>query len=60
MQRVFLLKKEAVEAVEEFNKIFFKYYGQMLNDNKAEELAFNLLNVYRVVYREPSENKINN
>ncbi len=45
------------EAVEEFKKIYREHYREDISDQKAFELAQNLLNVYRIVYRNPPTKK---
>ena len=42
------------EAIEEFKEIYRNEYGEEIDNEKAHELAQNLLNVYRIVYREPT------
>jgi len=46
------LEKER-EAFSEFKKIYKDYYREDIDDEKARELGQNLLNVYKIVYREP-------
>lgn len=47
------LNSKINEAVKEFREIYKKEYGDELKDDDAHELAQNLLNVYRIVYKEP-------
>ncbi len=47
------------EAFSEFKKIYREYYKEEIDDDKARELGQNLLNVYRLVYREPSKKESN-
>lgn len=37
-------------SIHQFKQIFFATYGEMIDDDRAYELANNLLNLYRVVY----------
>jgi hypothetical protein len=42
----------------EFRRIYKKYYNEELSDAEASELAHNLLNVYKIVYRIPPETAV--
>ncbi len=41
------------EMIDEFKKLVLEEYNEELTDDNAAELAQNLLNVYRIVYRQP-------
>lgn len=41
------------EMIDEFKKLVLEEYNEELADDSAAELAQNLLNVYRIVYRQP-------
>lgn len=43
-------------SVNQFKNIYFKVYGFELSDEKAYELASNLLNLYRAVYSTEGKN----
>lgn len=45
------------EAMKEFKEIYQNEYKEEIENEKAHELAQNLLNVYRIVYREPSDDR---
>lgn len=45
------------EAIEEFKKIHKEHYGEDITDQEALELAQNLLNVYKIVYRPIPQDK---
>ena len=45
------------DAVVEFKKIFVETYAEELKDDDAYELARNLLNIYRIVYRQPPDGR---
>ena len=45
--------KDLRDAIEEYVKIHKEIYGEDLSKNNAYDLAQNLLNVYKIVYKIP-------
>ena len=39
------------KSIQEFKEIYFKKFGQEIDDQRALELAINLINLYKVVYK---------
>jgi len=39
------------EAIEEFKEIYRQEFGEEISDQKALELALNLLNLFKVIYK---------
>jgi len=39
------------EAIEEFKKIYYQEFGTVISDEKARELAENLLSLFEIIYR---------
>jgi len=43
------------EMVEEFIEIYKEFYKESISNGDAREMAQNLLNAYKIVYRMPPE-----
>lgn len=41
------------QMFDEFREIYKEHYGGDIDDERVRELGQNLLNVYRIVYRQP-------
>jgi hypothetical protein len=39
------------EAIVEFKKIYYQEFGTVISDEKARELAENLLSLFEIIYR---------
>jgi hypothetical protein len=39
------------KAVEEFKEIYQKEFGKKLSDSEAQELAENLISLFKIIYR---------
>jgi hypothetical protein len=45
------------QAIKEFQKIYKKEYGEDISHEEAAESGQKLLNLYKVVYKDPIKNK---